>query len=57
MILACISSNPAPNEGVGIEIWDRATPYYGAVNDEMPRDTIRELHHALARPGRQKDWA
>ena len=39
-------------QGVGIEIWDRATPYYGDVDDEMPRYDIRELHHALARQHR-----
>ena len=45
------SSSPQRKQGVGIEIWDRSTPYYGAVDDEMPHYDIRE-HHALARQHR-----
>jgi len=38
--------------GVGLEIWDRAIPYYGATNILKPIDDIRELRTALARQHR-----
>ena len=48
-----IVQDAIPNDyGVGLEIWDRAIPYYGAMNIDKPRDDIRELRTALARQHR-----